>query len=268
MRPPVLVAALTLTGFFCQGVANEELVGSWYPILQEGNTWVYADESRDADTDHGIDDPTIGRWTTTETVSTIERIPEGTRVTIRSRITDLVKLKGWIDNSALMMPSETQLLVRRQCIYRLQAATYCFPMRVGGEWGRMPSKEDEYDIWRVKTLNGDRFGVPGERTFHVSGRQGSGDTTDYWFQQGVGIAQFVEEHHGTYDQHRRMLKSTTFNGVTRTFDLQPARTPPLEPGECRDGWRHWVRADGSILSSLDQCMAYARTRTQNPEPRT
>src|SRR5579862_9967815 len=157
---PLLVLILALAAFLPQRMANEELVGAWYPILQTGNIWVYADEARDADSDrHGIADPTIGRWTTTETISKVEVIPEGTRVTIRSQIGDLVKLKGWMDNSSVMTRPQTTLLVRGNCVYRLAGeesqgngprfrealrrndvpATYCFPMTAGGEWGRVPS---------------------------------------------------------------------------------------------------------------------------------
>jgi hypothetical protein len=278
-----------------QGAANEELVGSWYPILQAGNTWVYADEARDAGSDdHGLDDPTIGRWTTTETVSNVDVIPEGTHVTIHSTISGLVKLHDWMDNSALMTPSETELLVRGSCVYRLRTTTeddpddtasaydanhtmrpafrkalaqddvppaYCFPMRPGREWGRVPSTSPAgEDISEVEALNGDPFGTPGGRTFHVSDYQGAGETIDYWFQQGVGVVQYVYEHHGTYGQHRRILTSATANGRTRTFDLQPARTAPLEPGECRDEWRHWIRADGTLIPDLPACVAYARGR--------
>ena len=177
-----LVIALVVAAFAPQGVANEELVGSWYPILQAGNTWVYTEESRDADVGHGIADPTVGRWTTTETVSNVELIPEGTRVTIQSRISDIVRLKGWEQDPSLTTPPLIDMLVRGNCIYRLETAkvsypddlwsaydanhawrpefqralarndvppAYCLPMKVGADWGRVPSKEDEYDIWHA-----------------------------------------------------------------------------------------------------------------------
>jgi hypothetical protein len=279
---PLLVLILALAAFLPQKMANASLVGAWYPILQTGNTWMYADEARDADSvGHGIADPTIGRWTTTETVSTVEVIPEGTRVTIRSQIGDLVKLKGWMDNSSLMTPPQTTLLVRGTCVYRLAGeespgvgprfrrallrndvpATYCFPMTAGGDWGRVPSTSPAgEDISEVKRLNGDPFGVPGAQTFYVSDYQGAGETYDYWFQEGVGIIQSVYEHHGTYDQHRRLLLRATISGVTETFTLQPARTTPNDPRECRDGWRHWIRADGTLISDLAACVAYAPRR--------
>jgi hypothetical protein len=101
----------------------------------------------------------------------------------------------------------------------------CFPMVAGREFGRTPSTPpDEEDVWKIRAPNGDPFGVPGARTFHVYGFQGSGDTTDYWFQQGVGVTQFVEVHHGTYDEYRRRLVTTTIDGVTKSYSLEPART--------------------------------------------
>jgi hypothetical protein len=295
--PVVLVA---LGAFALPGTANEQLVGSWYPILQPGNAWVYAEESRDADGDHGIDDPTVGRWTTTETVESVDEIPEGTRVVIRSVITDLVKTNGWTDNTALITPAVAELLVRGNCVYRLSTSTVeydddiwsaydanhnmrarfrrallggqepaalCFPMTAGGEWGRVRSTSPaEEDVWKVRALNGDPFGAPGGRTFHVEGHEGSGSTIDMWFQEGVGVVQLVDEHHGTYDRHHRMLVNAALGGVTRTLNLQPARTTPLDPGECRDDWRHWIRADGTLIPDLLSCIVYARTK--NPEPST
>jgi hypothetical protein len=94
----------------------------------------------------------------------------------------------------------------------------------------------------------------------VSVYQGAGDTVDYWFQEGVGIAQFVYEHHGTYGQHRRTLTAATVSGVMRTFTLQPARTVPLDPLDCGDGWRHWVRADGTLIRDRAECVDYAKTQ--------
>ena len=107
-------------------------------------------------------------------------------------------------------------------------------------------------------MNGDPFGVPGARTFHVYGTRGSGDTTDYWFQQGVGTVQFVEQHHGTYDEYRRQLISTTIDGVRHTYALQPARTVALHWSECRAGWRRFVREDGTLIPDYAACVAYAR----------
>jgi hypothetical protein len=262
---------------------------SWYP-LRVGNTWVYADESRDADGSYGVENPRVGRWTTTETVVASDVIPEGTHVTLRSAVTAFTIANGWLDTPARLIRPQKEWLLRGSCVYELTSAdaggsddiwpaydgshrmrapfraallrgevpaAYCFPMTAGREWGRVPAKQDEDDIWRVKAMNADGFGTPGARTFHVYGTQGSGDTTDYWFQQGVGVAQIVEVHHGTYDEYRRRLVKSTIDGVTKTYTLRPARTPPLEPGECRVGWFRWVRADGTLIPSLAECEGYA-----------
>ena len=248
---------------------TDQLVAAWYPILQVGNTWVYADESRDADGHHGIDDPTVGRWTATETVTAARTAADGIHVTIRTTISDLVRVHSWLGDPSRMLPLQHELLVRGSCVYQPgppywlvwssgDQPLFCFPMSAGGEWGRTPdTPPDGEDVWRVRALNGDPFGAPGARTFHVYGFQGSGDTTDYWFQQGVGVVQFVEEHHGTYSEDRRRLVSATIGGVRRHYTLKPARTVPLYGGECRDGWRHFVRADGSLIPDYATCVKYA-----------
>jgi len=286
-----LVAALLLLA--ATGVTGDDrptVALSWYP-LRIGNTWVYADEWRDADGGYGIDNPRIGRWTTTETVIAAEGSPDGIKVVVERDVSAITRVHGWHGDPTRLASTRTEWLVRGACIYTLETADgsdaddiwpaydgshriraafrhallrgdvpaqYCFPMTAGAEWGRTPSTPpNDEDVWRVRAMNGDPFGTAGARTFHVSGFQGSGDTTDYWFQEGVGVTQFVEVHHGTYDEIRRRLVKTTIDGVTKPYALQPARTPPLEPGECRAGTLRWVRADGTLIPTELECEGYA-----------
>jgi hypothetical protein len=257
----LLAAAVLSASLVAARSAPAGVVASWYPITHVGNTWVYEDESRDADNLYGMANPTIGRWTTTETVTNVSTESGSTAVTIRATIDHVVRINGWDDDPAFLTDPETRLVIRGDCIDRIggDASEFCFPMAAGGEWGRTPSTPaDEEGVWRVRALNGDRFGTPGAQTFHVYGYQGAGDATDYWFQPGVGIVQRIEVHHGTYDEFRRRLVRATIDGVTRPYKLRPARTAPLEVGECRAGWQRWVRADGSLLKNLAACEAYAR----------
>jgi hypothetical protein len=293
MRHAVVFAFAVAVLVHSERAATDQPVSAWYPVLGVGNTWIYAEEARDADGRHGIDNPTVGRWTTTEAITAVDVVPEGTRVTIQSTVSDVTRINGWTDSPSRLTPRRTELLVRANCVYQLttaavsypddiwsaydashrirpefrnalrrgeEPAAFCFPMAAGGEWGRVPTTApDEGGVWKIRSLNGDPFGAPGVRTFHVYGHQGSGDTTDYWFQEGVGVVQFVEEHHGTYDEYRRRLTSSTLAGITHTYALQPARTVALDPGECRAGWRHWIRANGTLLPNYAACVAYART---------
>jgi hypothetical protein len=218
--------------------------------------------------------PTVGRWTTTETVAAATAAADGIHVTVRATISDVVRENGWHDDPARLTPAQTLLLVRGNCVYQPRPPfrmvwasddhpAFCFPLTAGGEFGRAPTTPpDEEDVWKIGAINGDPFGTPGGRTFRVYGFQGSGDTTDYWFQEGVGVVQFVQVHHGTYDEYRRRLVKTTIDGVTTTYALQPARTPPLDAGECRTGWQRWVRSDGTLLRDRAACEAYARSRRQ------
>ncbi|HWD98615.1 MAG TPA: hypothetical protein VG345_06250, partial [Bryobacteraceae bacterium] len=141
-------------------------------------------------------------------------------------------------------------------------ADFCFPMRKGTDWGRVPSTSGakEY-VWFVSGLNADSFGAPGGRVFHLRSHLGSGTSIDRWFQHGVGVLQEIIEHHGTYDENRRQLLSATIGGVTTEYHLQPARIEPAGPGECGGrGWRHFARADGSRFENMADCVRYFRNR--------
>lgn len=236
-----------------------DLVSSWYP-LQVGNSWTYEIESRDAGPDeaHGIENPTIGRWTMEETVTLVEALRGGTRVTMTRTLGPLTRINEWVDTRSLLTPRTRQLDVIGSCVEQIGSdLQYCFPMRAGTEWGAVSADSTrDATSWATKSRNGDLFGVPDAQTFHVHGYHGSGSTIDYWFQKGVGVVQFVELHHGTYDEFRQRLVSATIDGATRTFDLEPARTIPLDPSECRNGWRQWVTTEGSLLPTLKTCLAY------------
>ena len=74
--------------------------------------------------------------------------------------------------------------------------------------------------------------------------------------------QEVTIHHGTYDESRRTLLTTTFDANTRTYELTPAYTAPLFETDCAGpGWRHYLRSDGSAFQSKPDCISY--TKRQN-----
>jgi hypothetical protein len=203
-------------------------------------------------------------------------------------------LDGWLpeNDSTKWLPPESYALLHHDCLYRLReinredpenswdaldhnhqirpqyreallrdqiAPELCFPMTVGASWGRVPDTDSaENDVWRVNALNGDPFGANGGRTFHLFAHQGSGAVADVWFAQGVGVVQEVIEHHGTYWEDRVQLVSTTLGATVRNYDLMPARTVPWDERECAAGWRHFVRADGSVLKNVADCVSYSR----------
>jgi hypothetical protein len=141
-------------------------------------------------------------------------------------------------------------------------ADFCFPVVAGMAWGEVPgtSPTGEF-MWRVTGLNADPFGTSGGNTFHLWSYLGSGDTIDRWFEKGIGVVQEVEEHHGAYDEDRRLLLSTTIGGKTQTYQLTPARTTPLSKEDC-DGssWQHFARADGTAFGDMADCIGYLSAR--------
>lgn len=212
-----------------------------------------------------------------------------------TRAFDHVMLEGWLPENDVTkrLQPESYALLHGSCLYQLQetsrddpddiwdaldrnhqirppyrealqhgnvAPAFCFPMTVGASWGKVPTTSPaEEDVWHVKAINRDPFGVKGGRTLHLSSYLGSGTVTDVWYAQGVGVLQEVVEHHGTYIEDRRQLLSTTIGGTIRTYTLTPARTIPVDETECQAGWRHFVRADGSLISNMAACISYARS---------
>jgi hypothetical protein len=275
--------------FLCTVLPAQEAVRSWYP-LEAGDTWVYAKESLDG----AMDRPNVERWTTEETVVSVVSAPElgATLVTKRVKVLDHTIPAGFIaanDSTRHEIP-EAHLLVRGNCVYLVDGpdaggagfvrdalhsaafrdellhgnvpADFCFPMAAGKKWGRVPhtSPAEEY-IWRVDRMNGDSYGPPGARTFHLSAHIGSGDWTDRWFTEGIGVAQENSEHHGTYDEQRKRLLRSTIAGQTRTYDLPPARTVPLSEYDCAGpAWRHFVHPDGTPFRGREECVAASRPR--------
>ena len=262
MRLSAAVAAIFALGTSC---IAQDVALSWYP-LRPGNSWVYRNESLSGYMAH----PDGERWTTEETIISAAPDPKlaGMLITKRTRV-----LAGKADT----IP-DSNLLIRRNCIYDLGLRVYepgrpnlrtefirgelppdyCFPIAKGVTWGRMPttSPASEY-VWTVMGINTDPFGLPGGRTFHFTSHGGSGTSLDRWFAESVGLLQEVVEHHGTYDEDRRQLLKTTIDGKTRSYQLKPARTPPLSEDDCGGaGWQHFVRADGTVFASLADCRSY------------
>lgn len=260
----------------------QALVESWYP-LQPGNSWVYAKEALDGH----MESPDVERWTTEETVVSTAREAalDAVLVTLQVKVLDHHLPPGGYTN--MREQPENHLLVRDDCVWIVDGrdagaaayvpdplhssvlpgdflhgrlpADYCFPMAVGKEWGRVASTSPAEElVWRVDRMNGDPYGPPGKRTFHMATHLGAGEFEDRWFAEGIGLVQENSEHHGTYDEDRVRLLRATINGHTSTYDLPPARTTPLGEFDCKGpGWSHYVRADGTSFRSQAECVAYA-----------
>jgi hypothetical protein len=55
------------------------------------------------------------------------------------------------------------------------------------------------------------------------------------------------------------LLRVTIGGKTESFDLTPARTPPLSEFDCAGSkWQHFARADGSSFENAAACIASAK----------
>jgi hypothetical protein len=220
--------------------AQTETVLSWYP-LQPGNTWVYQKESLGGHREH----PDFERWTTEETIVSLVPAPEhdGMVATRRTKVLSDTMSPGFIpgNNQARREAGDTHILIRKGCVYLLDGvdaiggkdgpAEYCFPITNGAVWNRdvRPPGDPDY-VWHVIGLNGDAFGPPSARTWRTLTRAGSGTTLDRWFTEGVGLVQQVMEHHGTYDEDRRLLLKATIDGKTQEYQLPPAHIPPYGDG--------------------------------------
>jgi hypothetical protein len=283
------VRGMTLILAVAASAAPQDVVRSWYP-LQPGNTWVYAKESLEG----RMDRPRVERWTTEESVVSVAPALgfDATLVTKRVRVLDHSVPPDFIaanDSTRRELP-ESHLLVRGNCVYVIDGAEaagfnrdplhspafradflsgkvpadFCFPMAPGKQWGRVAdtSPAQEY-VWLVHRMNGDRFGPPGKRTFHLSAHIASGEFMDRWFTEGIGLVQENSEHHGTYGERRVRLLRSTIAGQTRTYDLPPARTVPLSEFDCQGpGWRHFVHLDGTPFHGEADCLADFRRRAR------
>jgi hypothetical protein len=246
------------------GPPPTSLVRLWFPV-EVGDRWVYQHEQRDAGP-HGMADPKIERWKTEETIDSVTNLSTGTLVIKSVRAYDHEMLNGWVpenDSVQTLSPVE-RILIRNDCIYpdqdRNSPPTLCFPMTVGGEWGRTQETDpSENDVWHVQALNGDPFGVTNGQTYHAAAHEGAGYFRDMWYAKGIGVLQSVGLHHGTYWEDRSQLRSTTFAGQTTRYSLLPAKTVPLSESDCTGvGWRHFVRGDGSAFASWKACIATVR----------
>jgi hypothetical protein len=280
--------------------AAEDVTLSWYP-LQPGDTWIYQKESRDGNMAHpGVErwtteESIVNTRALPELAGTL--VTKRTRVLEHIVPTGFIPQN---DSTKRELP-ESHLLIHRNCIYVLDGidaqgsacdpnisgcvrpldannhvrpeyhndllrrkipADLCFPMTTGATWGKVAitSPANEW-VWHVKGFNADPFGPAGGRTFHLSSHLGSGTSIDRWFEEGVGVVQEVAEHHGTYDEDRRLLLRAVIGGKTQVLRLTPARTTPLSDLDCSGpGWRHYSRADGTSFRSISDCIAYSSKR--------
>ena len=267
------------------GAQTADITASWYP-LQPGNSWIYQKESLAGDMAY----PDFERWTTQETIVSAAADPElgEIMVTKATKVLSDILSSGFVpaNDLAKREQPESHLLIRQSCVYLLDGldangaadaldrnhhvvpayrkellrghvpADFCFPMAKGMTWGRVPntSPANEY-VWDVTGLNADPFGTPVANTFRLSSHLGSGEQIDRWFEEGVGVIQEVNEHHGTYDELRRQLLKATIRGKTQSYRLISARTVPLSKDDCAgSGWRHFSRSDGAAFSSFAACV--------------
>ena len=272
----------------CATSHAQQAVLSWYP-LEAGNSWTWQNDALDGDMAH----PSFERWTMERTVVSIAPDAElgGTLVTTRNRILSDVTSPDFIaaNNAARRLPSESHLLIFRNCVYILDGqdvgsakiaqgyghtrATYhdellrgtvqpdlCFPLTVGMTWGRIPSRGPDPDfVWHVVSLNADPYRPTNGTTFHLNTRAGSGTGVNRWFTKGIGVVQENSEHHGTYDEGRGRWLRATISGKTQIFDLPPARTPPLSEFDCAGAKsQHFARTNGTSFENAAACIASAR----------
>jgi hypothetical protein len=227
--------------------------------MEIGDTWVYQKEYRSGFVGH----PDIERWTTEETIVSVTAAPAlgGTLVTRRNRVLNHSASTGVVaaNDASKKEPAVIRVLVRRNCMYPWDggnsAPEYCFPIAVGKRWGKTrKTSPAEEDVWYVKGMNADPFGPPGAQTFRLWTHVGSGTFTERWFAEGVGVVQEVTEHHGTYDEERKLLLRSTIRGQTRSYNLTPATTTPISGADCEGvGWLHYTRLDGTPFHSQADC---------------
>ncbi len=238
----------------CATANAQDTVLSWYP-LAVANTWTWQNESLDGDRAH----PTFERWTMEQTVVGVAPDTElgGTLVTVRNRVRSDVTSPDFIpaNNAARRVLPESHLLIFRNCVYLLDGAEvgsakiapgyghmratyhdellrgtvqpdFCFPLSVGMTWGGIPGRALGPDlVWNVVSVNADQSGPAGATTFLMTTRAGSGTSVNRWFTKGLGLVQENTEHHGTYEEGRGRLLSSTIGGKTQTYDLTPAHPP-------------------------------------------
>ena len=150
------------------------------------------------------------------------------------------------------------------------SADFCFPMANGMTWGKVPSTSPALEyVWHVTGFNADPFGPQGGDTYRLQSRPGGGEVIDRWFEKGVGVVQEDEEHHGTYDESRRLLLSSTIGGKAQTYQLTPAKTVPVSASDCGGiilgqdfgpRWQHYARADGTPFRDVAECVDYSSQR--------
>jgi hypothetical protein len=266
-RLPLALIICTLTLGPSTAAPPSAVVRAWLPI-EPGDRWVYQHESLDAG-EHGLADPIGERWKTEETIESVEDAPEGALVITRVRAYDHEMSSGWLpgNDAVRKLDPVERILIHRNCVYVKGDAyreadgedtpSLCFPMAVGGTWGRSAATSPALeDVWHVRALNGDPFGAAGAQTFHAFAYEGSGTVHDVWYAKGIGMVQSIVEHHGTYNEDRTQLLTTTIAGQTRAYALVPARTVPLSELDCLGpGWQHFVHANGTAFVSPADCAA-------------
>jgi hypothetical protein len=271
----------------CATIGAQDAVLSWYP-LQAGNSWTWQIDSLGGDRTH----PTFERWTLEQTVLSDAPDAElgGVLVTMHNRVLSDVTSSDFlaVNNEARRVPTESHLLIFRNCVYLLDGpdagpaqiaagygharATYheelvhgtvqpdfCFPLAAGMTWGVIASRGLDPDfVWNVAGLNVDPYGPPQLPTYRLSTRAGSGTLLHRWFTKGIGVVQENREHHGTYEEGRRRLVRARIGGKIQSFDLTPARTPPLGESDCTGSqWQHFARGDGTPFENAAACSAFA-----------
>ena len=279
----------------------QDLTSSWYP-LHPGDSWTYQKESLDGNIDHPSVERWTTEETIikSENLSGNDGtfVTKRTRVLDHTLPPGFIAA----NDSTRRELAESHLLIYRDCIYFLDGidaqgaacdpnvdsvclrpldskselrSTYrddlvrgqvpadlCFPIVVGGTWGRIRTTSPAGEwVWNVTGFNAGSIGPPESGTFHLLSHLGSGTNIDRWFSKGVGIVQEVILHHGTYEEQRRSLVKTVIAGTTTDYKLTPGRPVPLSEWDCRgNGWQHYSPENGMPFRDATDCLSYISNR--------
>ena len=181
---------------------------SWYP-LRVGSRWTYEHEWKSGNRNS----PEVSRWTTSETVTNLLRVPEGLVVK------KSVDVQSGSIGGHVTVGDNPPYLLHGNCVYGLGGSwdraaekirldflqylangtappDFCFPLQVGQHWGTMDMP------WRVQDFSDGMFQI-------VSDHFGGGGQMDVRFKRNVGIVTEHYFHNGTYDEYTKTLKSFT-----------------------------------------------------------
>ena len=229
----------------CAPLAAQDAALEWFPAAK-GNQWIYEHEDREGSPER----PLIRRWQTTETVTGMLPIPEGSIVLRRVQVQGETP-GGWLE----AVYGGSHYLLRQGCLYFLDLhdswdeqtrslrpeyrtnllagnvePEFCFPLAPGKTYGKdAPPGWSPARVVGMGMAHGFALMPPGDgwtpgapprdlaisdRSFDVLLHRFTPDETHFWFEKGVGITGEWDLHHGTYLEYRVRLLRYTFSGST------------------------------------------------------